>query len=196
MGPWLETIAVVFALLYLVLVIRQNIWCWGAALVSTSIYVYVFVDAGLYMESGLQVFYIVMALYGWWQWRGGASGSRAPIIQWRAGQHALALSIIVGLSILSGALLSRYTSAALPFIDSLTTWGGVVATYMVARKVFENWHYWFVIDSISIYLYLSRGLTQTAVLFVLYLVMVVVGYVAWRKALRAAPEGKRVNHSP
>ncbi len=190
MSWWLETLGVVFALLYLVLVIRQNIWCWAAALVSTSIYVYVFLDAKLYMESALQVFYIVMAIYGWWQWRGDDAGNSLPISRWGLPQHAIAIGTILALSLLSGLLLSRYTSAALPFIDSLTTWGGVVATYMVARKVFENWHYWFVIDSISVYLYFSRGLTQTAVLFVLYLVLVVVGYLAWRKALIDAPEDR------
>ena len=77
-------------------------------------------------------------------------------------------------------MLTRYTDAALPLLDSLTTWGGVVATFMVARKVFENWHYWFVIDSLSIYLYLQRGLTQTALLFGLYLVLIAFGYIAWR----------------
>lgn len=183
MLPSLETVAVIFALAYLVLVIRQNIWCWGAALVSTSIYVYVFLSAKLYMESALQVFYIVMAVYGWWQWRGGSTGHDLKIIRWRWSQHLAAIVGILALSLLSGALLNRYTAAALPFIDSLTTWGGIVATYMVARKVFENWHYWFVIDSVSVYLYLNRGLQQTALLFLLYLAMIVVGYLAWRKEL-------------
>lgn len=183
MLPSLETVAVIFALVYLVLVIRQNIWCWAAALISTSIYVYVFLSAKLYMESALQVFYIAMAVYGWWQWRGGATGQDLKIVRWRWQQHTVAIAAILALSLLSGALLNRYTSAALPFIDSLTTWGGIVATYMVARKVFENWHYWFVIDSVSIYLYLNRGLQQTALLFLLYLAMIVVGYLAWRKEL-------------
>ncbi|MFK8016713.1 MAG: nicotinamide riboside transporter PnuC [Gammaproteobacteria bacterium] len=181
----LETVAVGFALLYLVLVIRQNIWCWPAALVSTSIYVYVFLSAQLYMESGLQIFYIAMALYGWWQWHAGKAEDALPITRWSARQHAGAVSAIVALSFLSAALLAHYTSAALPLVDSLTTWGGIVATYMVARKVFENWHYWFVIDAVSIYLYLNRDLHQTALLFVVYLVMIVVGYRAWRKALLA-----------
>lgn len=183
MSPFAETLAVIFALLYLVLVIRQNIWCWAAAFCSTAIYLFVFYGARLYMESALQVFYMLMAVYGWWQWRGGFSGSAEVVTRWNRRQHVMAIMTIIMLAVLSGVLLNRYTDAALPFLDSLTTFGGIVATFMVARKVFENWHYWFVIDSLSIYLYLSRGLTQTALLFALYLVLIVAGYIAWRKDL-------------
>ncbi|MFK8031346.1 MAG: nicotinamide riboside transporter PnuC [Gammaproteobacteria bacterium] len=179
----IETLAVVLALLYLVLVIKQNVWCWAAAIASTSIYVYVFLSAGLYMESVLQVFYIAMAFYGWWQWRTGSDGQTLAITRWGVKQHALAIAGILVLTVVSGELLNRNTSAALPFVDSLTTWGSIVATYMVTRKVFENWHYWFVIDSVSIYLYLDRGLKQTAMLFAVYLVLIVIGYRAWAREL-------------
>lgn len=178
----IETVAVLLAIAYLVLAVRQNIWCWAAAFVSTSIYLYVFFKAQLYMESALQIFYIAMAVYGWQQWRhGGAGGTPRRVTTWRPRQHAFAIGLILSLATASGFALERFTDAALPFLDSLTTWGGIVATYMVARKILENWHYWFVIDSLSIYLYLSRGLHQTALLFVLYLVLIVIGYVSWRR---------------
>jgi nicotinamide mononucleotide transporter len=180
-----ETVAVVLAVVYLLLAIRQNIWCWAAALVSTALFLVVFFDARLYMESALQVFYIAMAVYGWHQWRRGDHGSPRRVTSWTLTQHARVVAAIVALAGLSSFLLTRYTDAAMPFVDSLTTWGGVVATFMVTRKVLENWHYWFVIDSLSIYLYLQRGLTQTAVLFALYLVLIAIGYVAWRKDLLA-----------
>lgn len=184
-----ETVAVVLAIAYLLLAMRQNIWCWAAALASTSLYLYVFFAAQLYMESALQVFYFAMAIYGWYQWRyGGGEGVGLRISRWSPAQHAAALALIVALTAVSGVLLTRYTGAALPFLDSLTTWGGVIATYMVARKVLENWHYWFVIDSLSIALYLQRGLWQTAALFALYLVLIVFGYIAWRKDYRAGAD--------
>lgn len=183
MTPNLETLAVILAVLYLVLAVRQNIWCWAAALVSTSLYLYIFFDARLYMESALQVFYIAMALYGWYQWRRGDDGAPRKVGTWPLRTHALALGAIVALSLASGTLLGRFTDAELPLLDSLTTWGGIVATYMVARKVLENWHYWFVIDALSIYLYIDRGLYQTAWLFGLYLVLIVFGFVAWRRDL-------------
>ena len=181
----LETLAVVAAVAYLVLAIRQNIWCWAAALVSTTVYLYVFYNARLYMESGLQVFYIAMAFYGWYQWSRGDHGSEISVSSWKMFQHVRAIAVILGLTLLSTLVLARFTNAAMPLLDSLTTWGSVVATYMVARKIFENWHYWFVIDSLSIYLYMSRDLHQTAMLFAVYLVLIVIGLMAWRKDLKA-----------
>ena len=87
------------------------------------------------------------------------------------------------LVLVSGELLTRYSDAALPFLDSLTTWGAVVATYMVTRKILENWIYWFVIDAVSIGLYISRDLYFTAALFTAYLLMIVVGYRSWRASM-------------
>lgn len=181
----LETIAVIAAMAYLILAIRQNIWCWAAALASTACYLQVFYVARLYMESGLQVFYIGMAIYGWYQWRRGDQGKGRTVSTWTPGQHARAISLILVLTLVSTLGLARFTDAAMPLLDSLTTWGSVIATYMVARKILENWHYWFVIDSLSIYLYLSRDLHQTALLFVVYLVLIVVGLRAWRSDMRA-----------
>jgi len=180
-----EALAVVLAVAYLWLAIRQNIWCWAAAAGSTLIYLFVMYSAGLYMESALQIFYLLMAGYGWWQWRfGGNDHGELPVTTWPLRLHILALLTVAALVVLSGGLLVRFTEAALPFWDSLTTWGAVVATYMVARKILENWIYWFVIDAISVGLYTARGLNLTAVLFAGYLVMIVIGYRSWRASMQ------------
>lgn len=182
---WLEVLAVVLAVLYLLLAIRQNIWCWAAAAVSTALYLVIMYRAGLYMESALQVFYLAMAAYGWYEWRyGGAAHTGLKVSTWPWRAHLLAVGGVLLLVLLSGGLLSRYTEAALPFADSFTTWGAVVATFMVARKILENWLYWFVIDAVSIGLYIDRGLYFTAALFGVYLVMIVFGYRAWRASMR------------
>lgn len=183
---WLswEGLAVVLALLYLVLAVKRSIWCWYAALFSTLIYMVIFYNKQLFMESALQIFYVVMAGYGWWQWRGGSEGDEhLPIstLPWR--RHGLLIGIILFATAGFGFALSG-TNAALPWLDSFTTVSAVVATWMVARKVLENWYYWFVIDSVSIYLYLSRELFLTALLFGGYLVLIVVGIVAWGRAYR------------
>jgi nicotinamide mononucleotide transporter len=181
---WLELLAVALAVLYLLLAIRQNIWCWAAAAVSTGLYLFIMYHARLYMESALQVFYLAMAAYGWYQWRrGGAdhAGVRVTTWPWRA--HLLAACVVFALVFASGFLLERYSDAALPFADAFTTWAAVVATWMVARKILENWIYWFVIDSVSVYLYLSRELYFTSALFVAYLVMIVFGYRSWRRSM-------------
>jgi len=182
---WWEVLAVVLAVIYLVLAIRQNIWCWAAAAASTSLYLFIMFQAGLYMESALQLFYLAMAAYGWHEWRsGGTGGKELEVSTWPLRNHLVAVASVIGLMVLSGELLSRYSQAALPFLDSFTTWGAIIATFMVARKVLENWIYWFVIDAVSIGLYFSRELYFTAVLFAAYLVMIVIGYRSWRASMQ------------
>lgn len=183
----LESIAVLFAIVYLLLAIRQNIWCWAAACLSTSIYFVLMIHARLYMESALQVFYLAMAIYGWWHWHYGAGpGDRLPVTRWSVSAHIYSILAVLSATLISGWLLARFSDQALPYLDSFTTWGALVATFMVARKILENWLYWFVIDSVSIYLYISRDLLLTAGLFAGYLVLVVIGYRAWRKDLHAS----------
>ena len=185
---WWEVAAVVLAIAYLLLAIRQNIWCWAAAALSTLMYLFIMYQARLYMESALQLFYLGMAAYGWQQWRhGGDGGARLEVTTWPVRYHLAAISAVFLLVIISGELLTRYSEAALPFLDSFTTWGAVVATFMVARKILENWIYWFVIDAVSIGLYFSRDLYFTAALFAGYLVMIVIGYRSWRASMSRNP---------
>jgi nicotinamide mononucleotide transporter len=184
MSSW-EIVAVVLAVAYLVLAIRQNIWCWAAAFASTAIYLVLMYRALLYMESALQVFYLGMAVYGWYHWRHGPGPDHSlPVSRWPPAWHIAAMVTVLLATLISGRLLSEFSSAAMPYIDSFTTWGAIVATIMVTRKILENWLYWFVIDSVSIYLYVNRELYLTALLFAGYLVLIVVGYLSWRKDLQ------------
>ena len=175
----LEGAAVAFAVAYLVLVIRQNILCWAAALISVLLSLVLFYEVALYMESALQIFYAGMAVYGWQQWRrGGADKQGVRIRTWPLRVHAAVLGLVLALSAAFGWFLSG-TDAAFPYLDSFTTVAAVITTYMVAKKVLENWIYWFVIDSVSIYLYAARELPLYAALFVFYLVLIVIGFRQW-----------------
>ena len=179
---WLESTAVIFAILYLILAVKQNILCWIAGIISSVLYFFIMQKAELYMEAYLQVFYVVMGIYGWSQWSASNASNPSFIVNtWSKYQHMIAISIILALSLLSGFLLERYTDAALPFLDALVSWGAVVATYMVAKKLLENWIYWFVIDATSIFLFIERGLWLSAVLFATYLVIIFFGYQSWNK---------------
>ena len=179
----LETLAVVLGIGYLLLAMRESSLCWYCAFLSTALYVWIFGDVSLYMESALNVYYMAMAIYGWLQWqRGGADKSGVKIICWTARQHILGVAIILAASVTSGYLLSSNTAAKLPYLDSFTTWASVFTTIMVAQKVLENWLYWIVINSVSIYLYIDRGLDQTAAMFFLYLVLASIGFLTWKKA--------------
>ena len=181
----LELSAVVLAIAYLVLAIRQNIWCWLCAGISTAIYVYLFADAKLYMESFLNVFYFVMAIYGWYVWYFGKSGDdELAVSVWPRSVHIVAIAIIIVMSLTSGFLLERFTDAEFPYIDSMTTWGAIWATFLVARKVLENWWYWLVIDAVSVFIYWARDLELTSLLFVIYVVLVPIGWLSWSRSYR------------
>ena len=181
----LEVIAVVAAIAYLLLAIRQNIWCWLGAGLSTAIYVYLFFAAKLYMESALNLFYFGMAIYGWAVWYSGRSGDEEmPVSVWKPRVHAVAIVAIVAASMLSGYLLETYSDAAYPYVDSITTFGAIWATFLVARKILENWWYWLVIDAASIVIYWSRDLELTALLFIVYVGMIPFGLIAWRRSWR------------
>ena len=180
----LELVAVLLAVAYLVLAIRQNIWCWVCAAISTGIYIALFLEARLYMESLLNAFYLAMAVYGWVNWRqGGDRNDGLPVIRWPRSLHGKALLAILAASLVTGWSLSHWTDAAYPYVDSMTTFGAMWATFLVARKVLENWWYWLVIDTASIFIYWDRGLQLTAILFLVYVCMIPVGYFSWRRSL-------------
>tara|TARA_A100001011_G_C14241359_1_gene813401 strand:- start:954 stop:1547 length:594 start_codon:yes stop_codon:yes gene_type:complete len=179
-SDWIEPAAVFLAIAYLLLAIKQNISCWFAAFFSSLLYFFVMYSAGLYMEAGLQIFYCIMAVYGWTQWRTSLPDNTKFLVKtWNRNQHLKAISLIILLALSSGWALEKFTNAALPFIDSLTTWGAIVTTYMVAKRLLENWIYWFVIDTISVFLFYSRGLFLTSMLFFVYLIIIYFGYKSW-----------------
>lgn len=177
----LEALAVVFAIAYLLLAARESLWCWYCAFASSALYVVIFRDVSLLMESLLSVYYVVMAVVGWQQWRSGDKRNGRAIVTLRWQQHVGLVAAMLLLALASGWWLRDNTSAAWPFVDSFTTWGSVITTVLVVRKVLENWLYWLLIDSISLYLYIDRGLHLTALLFAGYLVIVVFGYLHWRR---------------
>lgn len=180
----LELISVAFGLAYVILAARENIWCWPAALLGTGTAIFLFWDVNLLMESGLNIYYLGMAVFGWWQWKhGGKSQGSLAIQTWSWNKHLITLIVIAALSLTSGIILSQNTNAAFPFVDSFTTWSAVITTWMVARKVLENWLYWVVIDIVSVWLFIQKDLYLYANLFVLYTVIAVVGYVSWKAKL-------------
>jgi nicotinamide mononucleotide transporter len=148
--------------------------------------VWVLFGARLYMESALNAFYAAMAVYGFWQWQQGSGGTALRVCHWPVARHAAGLLGVIGLSVVSSFFLKRFTPAAWPFVDSMVTWSSVFATFLVARKVYENWHWWLVIDSVSLCLYFTRRLYLTMLLFGVYLVLIVIGMRQWRRTLPAA----------
>jgi len=182
---WFEILAAILAIIYLLLALKQDIRCWIAWIISSLMYLFVMLYAGLLMESALQIFYVGMGIYGWMQWDKRSAQDKLSIRRWNKKQHFYAIGSLLCIVVISGYLLSLNSNAVAPYIDSFTTWGAILATFMVAKKVLENWIYWFVIDFVSVFLFLSRELYPTAVLFVIYLVIIIFGYRAWLKAMRS-----------
>ncbi|QIR16151.1 nicotinamide riboside transporter PnuC [Shewanella aestuarii] len=184
-----EAIAVVLAIAYLALAMKTNIWCWAAAFVSTAIYTVLFWKVSLLMESVLNIYYMAMAVYGYWMWmqqpkadnKHEVNDKGSVIISWSLTTHLFLIAVTSILSLAVGYLMANYTQASFPYLDAATTCFAVMTTYLVAKKVLENWFYWIIINTVSIYLYFSKGLMLTTVLFVAYVVMAIVGYFMWRK---------------
>jgi len=180
-SPW-EAVASLTGLAYLLLAVRRNLLCWLCAFVSTSIYLVLFARTGWYMQSVLQVFYLAMAVYGFVDWRKGRTAEGEVVIRsWTPVWHAAVAVAVIAASAVNGWVLTHYTDAAAPYVDSFVTWGSVVTTLMVARRVIENWLYWIVVDSVAAWLYYSQGLLATTLLFLIYLGIVIRGYFVWRR---------------
>lgn len=176
----LECVSVLFGLAYVLLAAKESAWCWPAAIVNTGTAIALFWDATLLMESALNVFYLLIAFYGLWQWNyGGNNKSALSISRWSKRNHAAAGVTIVCLTLVSGNLLQQHSNAYMPYLDSFTTWSAVIATWMVTRKILENWLYWIIIDAVSIYLFWSKGLLLYSALFAVYFFVAIYGYQQW-----------------
>ncbi|WP_090494801.1 nicotinamide riboside transporter PnuC [Pseudoalteromonas sp. DSM 26666] len=179
MSHW-EYIAVALSMAYLLLAIKENLWCWPAAFFSTLIYTIMYWNGALLMESLLNFYYMYMAVFGWVVWRKGkANQAQRLITSWPVNRHIILIVLTALVSLAIGYVMQNYTHADFAYLDSFTTCFAVVTTYLVAKKVLENWLYWIVIDAASMYLYYEKGYYPTLVLFVFYTVMAAWGFKTW-----------------
>ena len=183
----LEAVAIVSGIAYVLLIVRRSRWGWLAGAISSSIYVYLAALSRLPMQSALQGYYIIMAAFGWWSWTRNAEQQAGHIFRWSWRQHLYAVFFIVLASALSAQLLARETHAAWPLLDSFTTWTSLVATWMVTRSVLENWFYWIVADSVTVFLFVQQGHPYTAGLFLTYMVIACFGFREWSRRSRQQP---------
>ncbi|MEC7863728.1 MAG: nicotinamide riboside transporter PnuC [Bacteroidota bacterium] len=177
----IESAAVLFSTIYVILAAKQNIWCWACASISVILYIYICFTAQLFPETGLQIFYLFMAAYGYYNWK---KLEEFGIIQWSASKHLLLILFGAIFTFLIGFYFTTYTSAKMPIIDSFTTVFSIIATYMITKKVLGNWLYWIVINLVSIHLYFSRDLHLTSLLFMMYTIIAIFGYFSWMKKVK------------
>jgi nicotinamide mononucleotide transporter len=175
-----EMIGVFLSVVYLIFALLENRTCFIAGLISSGIFALIFFNTQLYMESGLQLYYVAMSVYGWWQWReGGDKKETLGISRWTTKEHFFAVSLIISLSCVSAIFLANNTQASYPFFDSVVTWGSLITTYMVTRKILENWIYWVALDTLALCLYINKALYLTAGLFAFFVVLAIAGHYRW-----------------
>lgn len=176
-----ELLAVALGFAYVLLAIRQDRLCWLAGGLSTAIYVAVFAGARLYLQSVLQVLYVLLAVYGWRAWSSD-TGKTAPLRQWTLRRHGRAALLVAVATMLTGPALQAWSDAAVPWADALGTWASVAATWMLARKVAAAWLWWIAIDLGLAWLFASQGLAFTALLYLAFAAFAVAGWLTWRRA--------------
>lgn len=179
---WIEIVAVVFNLAYVVLAAKEHIACWIFGILGSLLSIWLFVDAKLYAESVLFSYYVIMGVYGWVAWtKGRTSNDKLEVME---GSVKLNVGLMVGGYLGTFVLfwiLRTFTDAEMPLLDSFTTVFSFIATWMVAKRLLENWIYWIVIDALSVYLYLSRDLYIYTGLTFVYTFLAIYGYIEWRK---------------
>lgn len=181
-----EVVAVAFGLLSVYLAAREHIISWPTAIVNVAIFFVLFWRAKLYADAVLQLVYLVLSVYGWYEWRfGGAQHSRLQVSR-ATRKHWLVLVplfLVGGLGL--GALLDRYTDSPVPYFDALLTAASLVAQWMMTRKLLENWVIWIAADLVYVPLFIQRGLPLTAVQYAVFLLLAALGWHGWRQSLRA-----------
>lgn len=184
---YIELLATIFGLLYILLSIKQNIWCWPAGLITSALYVYVFFVSKFYADMSLQVYYVLVSIYGWYHWRYGSKSKKQDdlkIIRTNLKTGLILLLVTVVLFIFIAYILINFTDSTIPYWDAFTTAASFVATWMLARKMIEHWLIWVVVDSVSLGLYIYKGLYPTVILFAVYTLLALLGYFEWKKKLK------------
>lgn len=181
----LEAASVALGIAYLLLAVRRSRWCWVAGGASSAILGYLALHARLPMQAALQVYYVGMSVYGFLHWSKSRTEGAKVITTMPARFHIVACITIVAVSALTARWFASATGAAWPFLDSLTTWGSLFTTWLVARIKLENFLYWIVIDSLLAFLFAAQGLYFVALLCVAYVGIVTAGFFVWLKSYRA-----------
>jgi len=192
MLSWIEThyveiLGVIFSILYLFFSIRQNILLWPMGIASALLYMVVFFQSKFYADMGLNAYYVVISIYGWLLWKRGKEQQDSGLPVSRLGKkNAVILLLITTAAFVGiGILLKEYTDSPIPYWDAFTTAVSFTATWMLARKILENWILWIIVDLVSMGLYLYRGLYPTLLLFGIYTTMAVIGYIKWLRSYQS-----------
>ena len=183
---WLEIVAFVLAMAMVVFNIRVNPIAWPLAITSSLLYFALFWNSRLYGEASLQLLFVAVASWGWWQWLAGRAADGTPLrvhsLTWRGRWNALlALAITWPLT---GLFLRHFTDSDVPWWDAFPTAGSLVGQWLLGRKYVENWPVWIVVNTASVALFAHKGLWLTVLLYALFIAMSAIGWRAWLRVAR------------
>jgi nicotinamide mononucleotide transporter len=179
-----EILATLAGVAYVILAARRNRLCWIIGAFSSAFIAVISALSGLPMQASLQVFFVVMSVYGWWSWKRSSAQGELPVGLWPQSWHIGAALALMALSFFSARWLAAETDAAWPLLDSLTTWFSLLATWLQARALLENWLYWIVIDGVLVFLFYARGRLWLALLNTIFIGIATAGFVAWRRKFK------------
>lgn len=190
---WLEILGFVTGAACVWLLIRENVWNWPIGIANNLLFLVLFWRSGLFADSGLQLVFVALSLFGWWNWLRGGAAQAAPQV---ARTPPAAAAAVGGATLAAGLglawFLGRYTPSTVPWGDAATTALSLSAIYLQARKWIETWHLWIAADLLYIGLYLAKNLWLTALLYAIFLAMCVAGLREWRRRLPGAPAGAAI----
>jgi nicotinamide mononucleotide transporter len=188
----IEWLIFIFALVYVILAAIENVWCWLFGILGSALSVYLCYAGHLFLESGLQIFYVLIGVYGWYEWLYGSKNKRSREMQTDTQLHIVSFSFLkTGYLILIGCIIwipfgyiaHRYSTQVYPYLDAFITAFSIVATWMTAKKILQNWVFWCIIDALAILLYGSRGYYLIALLYGIYTILSIIGYLQWKKRI-------------
>lgn len=182
----LQLIATVTGILCVYLQTREKILAWPFGIISVTISVYIFLQSGLYSDVILHLVYVVLNIYGWWHWHAARQSEALPApinILSKNGRYVWSIVILIG-TIALGTVMRHYTDASVPYFDAFTTVGSLVAQYLLAKKVLQNWSLWILVDVVAVNVYIYKELYIIAFLFFVYLVLCVKGHLDWKRQFK------------
>ncbi|MGE5406292.1 MAG: nicotinamide riboside transporter PnuC [Methanosarcina sp.] len=199
-GNYIELFGAITGVIYVFLEIRQNIWLWPVGIVTSAVYIWVFFSSKFYADMSLQAYYLIISILGWYWWLGGiflrkgegekGSGKILKISHIRMKTMATLTCVFFVLYAILWAVLSKLTDSPVPAWDSFITSLSVIATWMLARKIYEHWYLWIVVNTVSAVIFVVKGLYPTVILYSVYGIMSFAGLIEWRKVFRKEAEIK------
>lgn len=180
----LEVLGTIVGLVYLWLEYRASIYLWIAGIVMPAIYIFVYYKAGLYADAGINVYYLIAAVYGWffWMW-GGNKPKDLPIVHTPRKRYLPLLLVFAAAFVGIAWILINYTDSTVPWLDSFTTALSIIGMWMLARKYIEQWFAWILVDIVCCGLYIYKDLYFTSALYGLYSIIAIFGYFKWKKLM-------------